>query len=200
MQNQTKWPLFLFALYLIECILLAVNPVSRTTWWAENITVWIILTPLVWMYLKGIRFSNLAYTLMAVLIFFHTIGGHFTFSEVPFDFITERIGATRNHFDRMAHFTVGFYAFAIMEFVELRGLTKSRAFSWWFAVAAIFAIAGIFEIVEWLYAVGSDPVAGAEFLGSQGDIWDAQKDMLADGLGALLTATLYALLRPQPGA
>ena len=62
-----------------------------------------------------------------------------------------------------------------------------------FAVAAIFAVASLFEIVEWLYAASASPTAGAEFLGSQGDIWDAQKDMLADGLGAILASVLYHL-------
>ena len=190
---KNRLPIGLFALYLVEFAVLAVSPVSRGTWVAENVTVLCIVVPLVWMYLKGIRFSNAAYLLMSVLIFLHTIGGHYTFSLVPFGWVTDLIGAERNHFDRIAHFSVGFYAWALMEFAETRRLSTRRAFSFVFAVAAIFAVASLFEIVEWLYAVSADPVAGAEFLGSQGDIWDAQKDMLADGLGALLAAGAYAL-------
>lgn len=188
---KAKLPVLLFALYLIEFAVLAFQPVSRPTWWAENITVWLILAPLIWMYLRGIRFSNLAYLFMAVLIFLHTIGGHYTFSKVPFGWVTDLIGAQRNHFDRVAHFSVGFYAFGILEFIERRRLSRNRGFSLWFAMAAILAVAGLFEIVEWLYAVAADPVAGAEFLGSQGDIWDAQKDMLADGLGAVVACIFY---------
>ena len=188
-----RLPVLLFAIYLVEFAVLAVNPVSRATWISENVTVLCIVVPLVWMDLKGIRFSNTAYLLMSVLIFLHTIGGHYTFSLVPFGWVTDLIGAERNHFDRLAHFSVGFYAWALMEFTESRRLSTNRAFSFVFAVAMIFAVASLFEIVEWLYAVSADPVAGAEFLGSQGDIWDAQKDMLADGLGALLAAGAYAL-------
>ncbi|NLG35142.1 MAG: DUF2238 domain-containing protein [Lentisphaerae bacterium] len=184
-------PVILFGIYLAECILLAFHPVSRTTWWAENITVWLIVAPIVWLYLRGIRFSNTAYMFMSVLIYLHTIGGHYTFSEVPFGWITEFIGAERNHFDRLAHFTVGFYAFPILEFIESRRLSRNRTFSLVFALAVIFAVAGLFEIIEWLYAACSDPVAGVEFLGSQGDIWDAQKDMLADGLGAVVACAVY---------
>ncbi len=198
MNNPHPLPKILFAIYLLECALLAVNPVSRTTWWAENITVWIILAPIVWLYAKGIRFSNTSYVLMSVLIYLHTIGGHYTFSEVPFGWVSDFIGAQRNHFDRVAHFSVGFYAFPIMEFIEQRRLSTSRGFSLFVALSAILAVAGLFEIVEWLYAVASDPVAGAEFLGSQGDIWDAQKDMAADGLGAVCAGLLYAMLRPPP--
>ncbi len=188
---KTRLPVVLFALYLLEFVLLAVRPTSRTTWISENLTVVCIVTPLVWMYLKGIRFSNTAYVFMSVLIFLHTLGGHYTFAQVPFGWITNLIGAQRNHFDRLAHFSVGFFAFGIMEFIESRRLSHHRAFSLLFAISAILAVAALFEIFEWLYATAADPVAGAEFLGSQGDIWDAQKDMLADGLGALFASAAY---------
>ena len=188
-----RLPLLLFAIYLVEFALLAIQPVSRGTWISENVTVLCIVVPLVGLYLKGVRFSNAAYLFMSVLIFLHTIGGHYTFSLVPFGWISDLIGAERNHFDRLAHFTVGFYAYALMDFSESRRLSTHRAFSFVFAVSMIFAVASLFEIVEWLYAVSADPVSGAEFLGSQGDIWDAQKDMLADGLGAILAAGVYHL-------
>ncbi len=197
-----RLPVLLFAIYLVEFAVLAIRPVSRPTWISENVTVLCIVVPLVGLYLKGIRFSNAAYVLMSVLIYLHTVGGHYTFAQVPFGWVTDLLGAQRNHFDRLAHFSVGFYAWALMEFAESRRLSTRRAFSFVFAVAAIFAVASLFEIVEWLYAVSADPVAGAEFLGSQGDVWDAQKDMLADGLGALLAATAYALAHrgrfPEP--
>ena len=64
-------------------------------------------------------------------------------------------------------------------------------------VMGIFGFAAIFEIFEWLYAVCSSPESGTAFLGSQGDIWDAQKDMLADGLGACCATTFYCLLHPR---
>ena len=201
-----RLPVLLFALYLLEFAVLAIQPVSRGTWISENVTVLCIVVPLVGLYLKGVRFSNAAYLLMSVLIFLHTIGGHYTFAQVPFGWVTDLIGAQRNHFDRLAHFSVGFYAWALMEFAETRRLSTRRTFSFVFAVAAIFAVASLFEIVEWLYAASASPTAGAEFLGSQGDIWDAQKDMLADGLGALLAAVAYAFVHrrgfpaPAPGA
>ena len=202
---KSKLPVVLFALYLVEFAVLAIRPVSRPTWISENVTVLVIVVPLVWMYLRGIRFSNAAYLFMAVLIFLHTIGGHYTFSLVPFGWVTDLIGAQRNHFDRLAHFTVGFYAYAILEFIEVRRLSTRRSFSLVFALSMILAVAALFELVEWTYAVSADPVAGAEFLGSQGDIWDAQKDMLADGLGAVLACAVYAVVHrkgfppPLPG-
>ena len=202
---KNRLPLVLFALYLVEFAVLAIRPVSRPTWISENVTVLVIVVPLVWMYRRGVRFSNAAYLFMSVLIYLHTIGGHYTFSEVPFGWVTDLIGAQRNHFDRVAHFTVGFYAYAILEFIEVRRLSSRRAFSLVVALSMILAVAALFELVEWIYAVSADPVAGAEFLGSQGDIWDAQKDMLADGLGAATACAVYAVVHrkgfppPLPG-
>jgi putative membrane protein len=63
---------------------------------------------------------------MFVLIYLHTIGGHYTFALVPFDWVTDFFGFTRNHFDRMAHFTVGFYAFAIAEWLYVKKTCENK--------------------------------------------------------------------------
>ncbi len=191
MNIKEKFPIILLAIYCIEFIILAINPLDRTTWWAENIVGLIPVTALVVMYFYKIRFSNMAYFLMAVFLFLHTIGGHFTFEKVPFDFITDLFDFQRNHFDRVCHFMVGFFAYPLLELIEKKSYIRGRCLAIFVVVMGVFGFAGIFEIVEWLYAAFSNPEAGNAFLGSQGDIWDAQKDMLADGLGALCTSILY---------
>ena len=85
-----------------------------------------------------------------------------------------------------------------MELLEDRGLVRGRRTLATVAVLGILGVAALFEIIEWTYAALSDPHSGALVLGSQGDPWDAQKDMLADGLGALITSLAYCLLRPFP--
>ena len=142
-------------------------------------------------------FSNTAYVLMSVLIYLHTIGGHFTFERVPFGFVTNLFGFTRNHYDRVAHFSVGFYAYGIAELLLKKKWVSSKLILFLFPVFSIFAVASIYEIIEWLYAVFSDPDAGSAFLGSQGDIWDAQKDMLADGLGAIIATVLFFVINKK---
>lgn len=141
---------------------------------------------------RWFAFSNTAYALMAFLIFLHTIGGHFTFARVPFDWFTEFFGFERNHYDRIAHFTVGFYAYPLAELLLHRRLVLSRAVRYLFPICFILAVAGVYEIFEWLYAVSADPAAGITVLGSQGDIWDAQKGILADGLRAVAAVILFA--------
>jgi putative membrane protein len=132
---------------------------------------------------------------MSCLIILHTIGGHFTFERVPFDFITDLFGFERNHYDRVAHFSVGFYAYPIAELLLARRLVASRWLLFLFPIFTILAVAGAYEIFEWLYAVSAEADAGTAVLGSQGDMWDAQKDMLADGLGAIFAMGLFAVVQ-----
>lgn len=190
LKNTSKFPFVLLGAYAVLCLFLAFNPYDRTTWFVENLTVWIIVGTLVILHVRGIRFSNTSYAMMSVLIFLHTIGGHYTFERVPFDLVTDLFGFERNHYDRIAHFSVGFYAYPIIEWLRAKRLVVSKFVLFTYPVFVIATIAMSYELIEWVYAANSDPLAGAAYLGSQGDIWDAQKDMLADTLGAIV-ATLF---------
>jgi putative membrane protein len=193
----TKLPLFLLVAYLVLFTLLGITPYDRSVWWAENLPILLIVSGLVVSY-RHHAFSGTAYLLMSCLIFLHTIGGHYTFERVPFSLITDTFGFSRNHFDRLAHFTVGFYAFAIAELLLVRKLVCSRAVLYLFPLSVIVAVAGSYEIFEWLYAVSADGAAGAAVLGSQGDPWDAQKDILADTLGAITALLLFYRVYRNP--
>ncbi|WP_303310374.1 DUF2238 domain-containing protein [Hymenobacter sp. BT730] len=192
--NPSWFPKLLLAIYLIEFVLLGITPAERGTWWAENLPIFLIVVALVVLYVRGVQFSNLAYALMSVLIFMHTIGGHYTFEKVPFDWFSNLFGFKRNMYDRVAHVSVGFFAYALIEYTDQRNLIRSRVISYLFPLCVIGTVAMAYEIIEWIYAVTAGGTAGAAFLGSQGDIWDAQKDMLADTSGAVLALILYALL------
>lgn len=188
------FPHGLLGMYLVLFTACAVRPFDRAVWCAENLPIVLIVAALVLTY-RRFRFSNTAYLMMVVLVFLHTIGGHFTFERAPFQWVTDGFGFERNHYDRMAHFSVGFYAFAMAELLDRRKLVEIRWLLFVVPVMAIFTVAAVYEIIEWIFAVLSDPSAGAAFLGSQGDTWDAQKDMLADGLGGIAASALYLLLR-----
>ena len=190
------WPKILFVLYLVMFGYFSYKPNYFPIWVTENTIAVVTVAALLVLYLRGVRFSNLAYSLMMIALICQTIGGHYCFSGVPFDFVTELFNFKRNNFDRLGHFTVGFFAIASMEYFESRGEIRSRWLNALLSVMAIFGIAGIFEIIEWLYAeITASPTdfteAGKQFLGSQGDIWDAQKDMLCDGLGAMFAVLIY---------
>ena len=183
--------LLLLAAYLIYFALLAIHPVDRPTWFAENLTVWLIVGAIAVLYAFGVRFTTTSYLMMSVLIFLHTTGGHYTFEKVPFDWITQYFGLARNNFDRIAHFSVGFYAYPIAEWLLVKRLVHNRFLLFTYPIFVIATVAMSYEIIEWIYAANSDPAAGAAYLGSQGDIWDAQKDMLADTLGAIVGTLIF---------
>jgi len=191
-KSKQSWavPLCLLGVYGLVFSVCAINPYDRSVWWAENIPVMLVVSTLVWLAPKH-RLSDTSYMLMSVFIILHTIGGHYTFERVPFDWVTNLFGFERNHYDRLAHFSVGFYAYPIAEWLMRRRLVRTRWIVSLFPVFAIAAVAGLYEIFEWQYAMSADASAGIAVLGSQGDIWDAQKDILADTLGAILVMSLF---------
>lgn len=189
------FPHFLAGSYLLFSIALGINPVSREVWLAEIIPVIVVFLGLVVTF-RQFRFSNVAYGLIFIWIFWHTVGGHYTFANVPFGWVSELLDSERNHFDRIGHFAIGFYAYAMMEFL-LRKKHCSLNLAITFSLFFIMSVAAGYEIIEWGYAAIEGGDAGIEFLGSQGDVWDAQKDMLADTLGAIVSLTLYCFVRPD---
>jgi putative membrane protein len=188
--NRSRFPLVLFAAYVLLFAALAIAPYDRAVWWAENIPIVTVALVLAVLYARGIRMSNLGYALASVLLFLHTIGGYYTFERVPFGWATRAFGFERDNYDRVAHFTVGFYAFGIAELLLKHRLTAQRWVACLFGIFCIGTVAALYEIIEWLYASIEGGSAGAAFLGSQGDIWDAQKDMLCDILGACFAIVL----------
>lgn len=190
-----KYPHILATLFLVTFIALGINPVDRDVWIVEVIPIIITFLILMTTYNK-FRFSNFSYTLMALWMFWHTVGGHYTFANVPFDFVTELFGFERNHFDRIGHFIIGFYAYPMAELV-VRQKWAGPVLASFFGLFFVVTIATSYEVIEWLYAVIEGGEAGMEFLGSQGDVWDAQKDMLADTLGAIFSLALFWYIRPD---
>jgi putative membrane protein len=192
---QNSIPKFLLLGYLALFAWAAVSPYDRADWYAENIPIALIVISLVVLYARSFVFSPAAYLLMSVLLYLHTIGGHYTFERVPFGFVTNLFGFHRNHFDRVAHFSVGFYAFAISEALVRTKAVRSRVVLFLFPIFAIAFVAMGYELIEWWYAVADGGASGAAFLGSQGDVWDAQEDMLADTLGAILATACFFIVR-----
>ncbi len=186
------WPHILLVIYIPVFAYLAIDPYSRATWWAENVPVLFIVLGLA-LTISKFRFSNLAYSAMAFWIFWHTVGGYYTFERVPFDFVNDLFGFERNMFDRFGHFMIGFFALPIAELVTRKKLITNKVMVILFSLFAIVTLAAFYELFEWQYAVLFGGENASDFLGSQGDIWDAQKDMLCDTLGAVSVLGLFFL-------
>ncbi len=191
MRNTSRFPIVLLTVYSILCIALAITPYSREVWFVENLPIVGIAVFLTILYIRGVQFSNTAYALMAVLLFLHTIGGHYTFERVPFDWFNDFFGFERNMYDRIAHFSVGFYAYALAEYLWVQNLTRTKWLVYLTPLFFIISVAATYELFEWWFAVTFGGDAGIAFLGSQGDIWDAQKDMLMDTLGGIFALIIF---------
>ena len=183
-------PIILLIIYILLFIVCAINPFDRAVRRAENIPVMIVVAILVLTY-KKFQFSITAYIVMSIWIYMHTIGGHYTFEHVPFDWFNNLFWFERNMYDRIAHYSIGFYAYPLIEYLDRKQLVNKSWVLYGFGIFAIFTLASIYEIIERWYAAGYWWEQWAAFLGSQGDIRDAQKDMLADWLGAITMTIIY---------
>ena len=190
----TRYQKILLLVFIAVWIWAAINPSYRHDWLLENYLVFIFV-PLILILGKWFWLSNVSYTLITIFMILHVVGSHYTYAEVPFGFtLQEWFGATRNMYDRLVHFTFGFLlAYPIRE-VFIR-ISRARGFwAYYLPIDLVLSFSALYEIVEWLTALNVDPSAGLAFLGSQGDVWDAQKDMLVAGIGAFLAMFIIALI------
>lgn len=168
----------------------AINPPSGDVWFVE-----IVWCALYYVFLAAtfprFRFSYFAYAIAALWCVLQAVGAHYTFECVPFP--QDLFPSGRNHFDRIAHFAVGLNAFLAAEFLFRKKIVNGVRTAAGGGFFFIVAVAGLWEIIEWLYAAWDGGETGAAFLGSQGDEWDAQKDMLCDALGGIVAAVLFVL-------
>jgi putative membrane protein len=194
--------LLLSAIFAILWVLLAIHPYDRKDWLLENVLVLGFAVGLIASYRK-FTFSRVSYTLIFVFMCLHAVGSHYTYALVPYDrgwqaltghSFNEMVGWQRNNFDRLVHFCYGLlFAYPLRE-VFLR-VADARGF-WGYFLPLDFTLAtsAIYELIEWAAAEFFGGELGAAYLGTQGDIWDAHKDMAAAGTGALIAMLATAAL------
>ncbi len=197
-----RYVLILAALYAALWIVLAIEPLDREAWTLENALVGLFLLMLVASY-RHFPLSRISYTMIFVFLCVHAFGAHFTYSLVPYDIwsealfgqsLNEALGWQRNHFDRMVHFLYGLLLAYPLREVFLR-IANVRGFWGYFLPLDItMSTSMIYELVEWGAAEFFGGELGAAYLGTQGDIWDAHKDMALASLGAIIAMTVTALV------
>ena len=192
----------LFGSYIAIWVLLGLKPFHRSDWVLEN-ALPILVVPILAATYRRFPLSRVSYTLIFIFLILHTIGSHYTYAEVPYNqwteflfgtSLNEVLGWERNHFDRIVHFLYGLLiAYPIREIyvriVDVRGF-------WGYSGPLMFTMATsmMFELIEWLAALIFGGDLEVAYLGTQGDVWDAQKDMFLATLGALIAMTITALL------
>jgi putative membrane protein len=190
----TRYQKYLLLVFILVWIWAAIHPKHPDDWLLENYLVFIFV-PVILLVSRYFRFSSLSYTLITVFMSLHVIGSHYTYAEMPFGYdLQQWLGASRNMYDRFVHFLFGLLLAYPMREVMLRIARAEGIWGYCQPVALVLALSGGYEIIEWLVAAHVDPSAGLAFLGTQGDIWDAQKDMLLAAVGAILAMGLVALV------
>lgn len=190
----------LLASYLIVWTVLAVSPVDRKDWLLENLLAVSTVAVLILTYRRFV-FSDVSYILITIFMILHAIGAHYTYAKVPFGFwMKEIFDLSRNHFDRIVHFAFGFLlAYPTYE-LFLRAAKVERKWALLMAAIAVISLSGMFEVIESWVAQIASPELGDAYLGTQGDVWDAQKDMTMAIIGALITVGLTsATSKPVQG-
>jgi putative membrane protein len=176
--------------YIVLWSAMAVSPTDWQNWILSSVIPAMFLGILV-VGRRVLRLSVVSYLLIGAFITLHTIGAHYTYARVPLgDWLAPFVGETRNDYDRMVHFAFGLLLAAPMR--ELFGhFTNARGvLLHYLPVMTIVGLSGLWEILESWVAQIVSPELGMAYLGSQGDIWDAQKDMAAALYGALLWLAL----------
>jgi putative membrane protein len=186
--------------FAIEWVALAIAPNDRAAWVLENALVIVAVAALAATY-RQLRFSRLSYALIFVFLCVHEIGAHYTYAEVPYDqwfaaitgrTLNDLLGLERNHFDRFVHFLYGLLlAYPIRE-IFFRVAAARGFWSYFLPLDLTASTSMMFELFEWIAAETAGGDLGPAYLGTQGDVWDAHKDMALASTGALIAMVATA--------
>jgi putative membrane protein len=174
----------LLAIFALVWAWAAWDPIHRSDWLLENLLVFASVPVLVWSYFR-FRLSDTAYVLIFLFMTLHVVGSHWTYSNVPWP-DWRAMGFERNQYDRVVHLSYGLLLVLPAREVLVRLTRRDSAATSYFGVEFILASSALYEVIEWITALVVAPDLGAEFLGSQGDPFDAVADMALAGLGALV--------------
>ncbi|BCA52925.1 conserved membrane protein of unknown function [Nitrospira sp. KM1] len=180
--------------YVALSFWVAYEPVDRQFWVMASILPAVLVLILAVTH-RRIRFSTASYVLITLFLTLHAVGVHYTYAQVPAGVWLEQVLPGRNHYDRLVHFCFGFLlTYPIEELFRLTGSLRGWLL-YYLPVMTILGLSGLWEIIEAWVASSVHPELGMTYLGSQGDIWDAQKDMASALYGSLACMALLLLIR-----
>lgn len=185
-----KYHWFLIVVFLSVWVWSAINPTFPHDWLLENYLVFIFI-PIILLLGYYFKLSKVSYTLITLFLILHVVGSHYTYEHVPFGYtLQDWFGESRNMYDRLVHFSCGFLLFYPIREMFMRLAKVKGLWAYIFPIDLLGSFSAIYELIEWQAAKNLDPLSGIAFLGSQGDIWDAQKDMFLAIAGACVAALI----------
>ena len=168
---------------------------DMANWILENTLVILFVLFLLITYRKY-QFSDLSFLLITIYLCLHIYGSKYTYAENPFGYwLQDVFNWERNHYDRIVHFSFGFLLAYPMRELFLKWLKFPRWVAWALPIEITLSIGSLYELIEWAVADLFFPEQGISYLGTQGDIWDAQKDIFLAVLGAVLATTIVSIIK-----
>lgn len=192
LKTRSLYPKILLGTIMMILMWSVINPHDLFTWFLEVLPVLIGIVVLTYIYPR-FRFSNFVYTLLWLHAIILIIGGHYTYAEMPlFNWLRDSYDLGRNYYDRVGHFAQGFVPAMVAREVLLRQ-TPLKHGKWlnFIIVSICLALSAAYELFEFAMAKALGATADS-FLGSQGDIWDAQWDMTFALIGAIMALVLLS--------
>lgn len=189
-----RYPYVLLGLFAVVFALSAIKPWDLMNWLMENALAAAFLV-LLWFTRNRLPLSNVSYTFIFVFLCLHTVGSHYSYSRVPMgNTLSQIFGWQRNHYDRIVHFAFGLcMAYPVRE-LFLRVAAVRGFWGYYLPLDVMMSLSMLYELVEWGAALAFGGELGAAYLGTQGDEWDAQKDMALATLGAAIAMSVTALI------
>lgn len=197
--HQQRTPTLIAAFIVLLAILAVsgIRPYDRPTWLLEVLPV-IIALPVLWFSYRRFPLTTLLYVCIFVHALVLILGGVYTYARVPLGFeLAQVLGLERNPYDKIGHLFQGFVPALIAREILLRGrFVRAGKMLAFIILSIVLAVSAVYELIEWMMALlfGGGSV---DFLGTQGDPWDAQSDMLYAVIGGMLALALFSRLHDR---
>ena len=189
------WLLVFIAVFAFVWSNSLIGTTDTANWLLENTFTFIFVLFLIITY-KRFQFSDLSYLLVCVYLCLHVYGSKYTYAENPFGYwLKDAFHMSRNHYDRIVHFSFGFLLAYPMREMFLKWLKYPRWVAWLLPIEITLSISAFYELIEWAVADVFFKAQGDAYLGTQGDIWDAQKDIFLAFCGAIIATTIVSLVK-----
>lgn len=189
-----RYPYVLLALFVVALAVSAIKPWDFKNWLMENALTGAFVLLLV-LSRRRLPLSNVSYTLIFLYMCLHIVGSHYSYSRVPIGVaVSEMMGWQRNHYDRLVHFAFGLLlAYPIRE-VFLRVVGVRGFWGYYLPLDVTMSFSMLYELIEWGAAAAFGGELGMAYLGTQGDEWDAHKDMALATVGAVISMSVVAVI------
>jgi putative membrane protein len=193
--TQNRWLQAFILVFIIVWISTLIGTSDMNNWMLENLLVFLFLPFLIFSF-KRYQFSDLSYLLVCVYLCLHVYGSKYTYAENPLGYwLKDALHWERNHYDRIVHFCFGFLLAYPMREMFLKWLKFPVWVAWILPIEITLSISAFYELIEWGVADVFFPAQGDAYLGTQGDVWDAQKDIFLAFTGAILATTLVSSIK-----